>query len=176
MGSIRDLVVEPLAGLKVAPYYGCQIVRPMVEFDHPEFPTLLDDLIRALGAEVTYFPVKTRCCGASLMGSNEPAALRLCKNLLLAAQQGGAECIVTVCPLCQMNLDAFQDKVNAAYETSFRIPVLYFTQLMGVAMGMEPPLLGLGREIISPLPLLSGHTAPAGRQQETPRTARGSED
>jgi heterodisulfide reductase subunit B len=146
---LKDLVVNPLTGLRVAPYYGCQIVRPRVEFDHPEFPTALDRVITVLGAEAVYYPVKTRCCGASLVASNEKAAYRLCKNLLLCAQQNDADCIVTLCPLCQMNLDAFQDNVNRIYGTHFQIPVLYFTQLMGLAMGLEERTLGIGREIVS---------------------------
>jgi len=153
--QLRGLVVNPLTGLKVAPYYGCQIVRPKADFDHPEFPTALDHVIAALGAEPVYYPVKTRCCGASLVASNERAAYRLCKNLLLCAQQNQADCIVTLCPLCHMNLDSFQDNVNAIYGTRFRIPVLYFTQLMGLAMGLPEDALGIGREIVSAHKLLA---------------------
>ncbi len=155
LDALGEMVVVPLDGLRVAPYYGCQIVRPRVEFDHPEFPVLLDEVIRTIGGEVVYFPVKTRCCGASLMASNEKAAFRLCKNILLSAQQNRAECIATVCPLCQMNLDAFQGKLNEIYGTRFRIPVLYFTQLMGLSLGLPARCLGLGREIVSSLPLLA---------------------
>jgi heterodisulfide reductase subunit B len=155
---IHDQVTRPLTGLKVAPYYGCQIVRPKVDWDHPENPVMLDKLLDALGADVQKFAGKTRCCGASLMASNEQAALRLCKNLLLAAQQGGADLIVTTCPLCQMNLDAFQNKINSTYGTHFNIPVLYFTQLLGVAMGVSPGNLGIGREIVAAAPLLARYT------------------
>ncbi len=160
---LRDLVVQPLTGLRVAPYYGCQIVRPRVEFDHPEFPDSLDRVIAALGATPVYYPVKTRCCGASLVASNEAAAFRLCKNLLLCAQQNGADCIATLCPLCQMNLDAFQNEVNATYGTRFQIPVLYFTQLMGLAMGLEDRALGIGREIVSSAASLAGFKRRAAR-------------
>ncbi len=168
LDRIRAEVKVPLTGLRVAPYYGCQVVRPLVDFDRPEYPVTLDALLTALGAEVVYYPVKTRCCGASLMGSNEPAALRLCKNLLLCAQQNGAEVIATLCPLCQMNLDGFQDRINATYGTRFAIPVLYFTQLMGVAMGLPGAELGLGREIVPAAPLrrfaalACGRAAPGG--------------
>jgi heterodisulfide reductase subunit B len=154
----RDLVTNPLRGLRVAPYYGCQLVRPMVEFDAPENPVKLDRVIDALGALVSYFPSKTRCCGASLMASNEPAALRLCKNILVAAAQNNADCIVTACPLCQMNLDGFQHKVNATYGTRFAVPVLYFTQLVGLALGLPPAQLGIGREIVSATAILERFT------------------
>jgi len=154
-------VPNPLKGLKVAPYYGCQIVRPAVDFDHAEFPTSLDRVVKALGATPVYYPVKTRCCGASQMASNEAAALRMCKNLLLSAQQNGADMLVTVCPLCQINLDAFQGAVNAKYGTRFKLPVLYFTQLMGLALGMPEKELGVGREIVDPRPLLRPYAARA---------------
>jgi heterodisulfide reductase subunit B len=169
MERIRERVRAPLSGLRVAPYYGCQIVRPRVDFDTPELPTTLDNLLKVLGADVVYYPVKTRCCGASLVASNEPAAVRLCKNLLLCAQQSGADCIVTLCPLCQMNLDGFQQKVNATYGTNFRTPVLYFTQLTALAMGLSPRALGLGRGIVDARPLLSRY----GEIREAPAAGRG---
>ncbi len=162
--QLRERIKVPLKGLRVAPYYGCQIVRPAVEFDHAEFPTSLDQVIEAIGAEVVYYPVKTRCCGASLMASNEPAAIRLCKNLLLCAQQNNANCIITLCPLCQMNLDGFQKEVNARYGTNFQIPILYFTQLIALAIGLPPATVGLGREIVSARTLLSPYV-------ELPQTA-----
>jgi heterodisulfide reductase subunit B2 len=147
-------VPNPLKGLRVAPYYGCQIVRPKVDFDNAEFPTTLDQVISALGATPVYYPVKARCCGASLMASNQPAALRMSKNLLLCAQQNSADMLVTVCPLCQINLDAFQGAINATYGTRFKVPVLYFTQLIGMALGLPDKALGIGREIVDPRPLL----------------------
>jgi heterodisulfide reductase subunit B len=150
----------PLKGLRVAAYYGCQIVRPAVEFDHPEFPVSLDRVVEALGATPVYYPVKARCCGASLMASNQPAALRMSKNLLLSAQQNNAEMLVTVCPLCQINLDAFQGAINSTYGTHFKTPVLYFTQLMGLALGLSEKELGIGREIVDPRPMLSRFATP----------------
>ena len=79
------------------------------------------------------------------MGTQEDLAMRLCRNLLLDAQQNGADCIVTICPLCQMNLDVYQGKINARFKTKFDIPVLYFTQLIGVTLGLPLRELGLGR-------------------------------
>ncbi|HTP26382.1 MAG TPA: CoB--CoM heterodisulfide reductase iron-sulfur subunit B family protein [Anaeromyxobacteraceae bacterium] len=154
LGRIRSAVRIPLRGLAVAPYYGCQVVRPPVDFDESEYPTMLDGLLTSLGAEVVHYPLKSRCCGAALMGTSERTALHLCKELLHCAQQNGALLIATLCPLCQTNLDAFQSSVNRAFGTSFHIPVLYFTQLMGIAMGLPGPCLGLGREIVSAAPLL----------------------
>lgn len=143
--KIRSMVTKRLSGLKVAPYYGCQIVRPEKGFDDPDEPTKMDELVEAVGAENVDFRMKTACCGASLMGTEEKLALRLCKNILLDAQLNGAHCLVTTCPLCQMNLDVYQSKVNALFKTSFDLPVIYFTQLVGIAMGIPLEKLGLGR-------------------------------
>jgi len=143
--KIRSLVVKKLSGLKVAPYYGCQIVRPETDFDDPDDPVKMNKLIEMLGAENVDYRMKTACCGASLMGTQEELAMRLCRNLLLDAERRGAHCLVTVCPLCQMNLDVYQGKVNALFKTKFNLPVLYFTQLIGIALGMPPEKLGLGR-------------------------------
>jgi heterodisulfide reductase subunit B len=143
--KIQSLVVKKLAGLKVAPYYGCQIVRPETDFDDPDEPVKMNRLIETLGAENVEYRMKTACCGASLMGTQEELAMRLCKNLLLDAERKGAHCLVTLCPLCQMNLDVYQGKVNALFKTKFNLPVLYFTQLIGIALGMPPDTLGLGR-------------------------------
>ena len=143
--KIRSLVVKKLTGLKVAPYYGCQIVRPETDFDDPDDPVKMNHLIEMLGAENVDYRMKTACCGASLMGTQEELAMRLCKNLLLDAERKGAHCLVTTCPLCQMNLDVYQGKVNKLFKTKFNLPVLYFTQLIGIALGMPPEKLGLGR-------------------------------
>jgi heterodisulfide reductase subunit B len=129
----------------VAPYYGCQIVRPETDFDDPDDPVKMNKLIETLGAENVDYRMKTACCGASLMGTQEELAMRLCRNLLLDAERRGAHCLVTICPLCQMNLDVYQGKVNALFKTKFNLPVLYFTQLIGIALGMPPEKLGLGR-------------------------------
>ena len=143
--KIASLVTKKLEGLKVAPYYGCQIVRPGTDFDDPDNPQCMDRMIEALGATTVEYTMKTKCCGASLMGTQEKQALRLCKNLLLDAEKNGAQCIITVCPLCQMNLDVYQGKVNRLFGTKFNLQVLYFTQLIGIALGIPAKKLGLQR-------------------------------
>ncbi|MGB2855165.1 MAG: heterodisulfide reductase-related iron-sulfur binding cluster, partial [Dehalococcoidia bacterium] len=135
--------------LKVAPYYGCQVVRPGPSFDDPESPQSLDRLIECLGAEATPFPLKARCCGGSLIISEEDLALGLIRKLLDSASSNGAECIATVCPLCQTNLDVYQGRVNKKFKTSFKLPVLFFTQLMGLALGIDGKTLGLEKCIVS---------------------------
>ena len=146
--AIRAKVKKNLEGLKVASYYGCQIVRPRLGFDHPEFPQSLDNLVASLGAEPVLFPLKSRCCGGSMIISDEVVALELVKKLLDSAVSNGAECLVAVCPLCQTNLDAYQSRVNKRFKTNFNIPTLFFTQLMGVAFGLSDEDLDLKMSIV----------------------------
>ena len=154
LDKVRTLVKRPLAGLKVAPYYGCQIARPFAMEESVDNPVMLDRLLEALGAVAVPYAMKTVCCGGSLMGTREEVALRLCRNLLLCAQQQKADCIAVTCPLCQMNVDTYQGRVNEIYGTSFNIPVLYFTQLMGMAFGIGAEDLGLQRGTVSAAALL----------------------
>jgi heterodisulfide reductase subunit B len=146
---IRARVKRNLQGLKVAPYYGCQIVRPKSGFDHPELPQSLDKLVANLGAEPISFPLKSRCCGASMIISDEAAALDLIRMLLNSAASNGAECLVTVCPLCQTNLDAYQSQVNRKFKSNFHLPILFFTQLIGIAFGLSDKELGLKKSVVS---------------------------
>jgi heterodisulfide reductase subunit B len=148
--TIQAKVKKNLGGLKVAPYYGCQVIRPGFGFDHPESPQSLDKLIASLGGEPTPFPLKTRCCGGSLIISEEDLALDLTHKLLDSALSNGAECLVTVCPLCQTNLDAYQGRVNKKFKTNYNLPVLFFTQLIGLAFGIDGKTLGLDKSIVSP--------------------------
>ena len=148
LDRIKSLVRNPLAALRVAPYYGCQIARPYGIEDSADNPTMMDKLLIAIGATPTYYPMKTVCCGGSLMGIRKDVALRLCRNILMCAQQYDAQCIAVTCPLCQMNLDAFQSAVNKTYGTSFNLPIVYFTQLMGVAFGLDSKGLGLNDCIV----------------------------
>ena len=155
LDTIKAKVVNSLAGLKVAPYYGCQIVRPYGYFDDVDDPVTMDKLLQALGAEVTHYPGKVRCCGGMLMTTEENIALKLNLGLLQAAVDNGAEMIATACPLCQMNLEAYQKKINQAFGKNFNIPIVYFTHLVGVALGMSPAKMGLDKLLVSPDKLLA---------------------
>ena len=146
--KVKSQIRKPLTGLRVAPYYGCQIARPYGIEDDADNPTMMDKLLTTLGATPTDYPLKTWCCGGSLMGIQKDVALRLCRNILLCAQQGGAQCVAVTCPLCQMNLDAFQSLINKAYGTNFNLPIVYFTQLMGMAFGLDSKGLGLNQCIV----------------------------
>jgi heterodisulfide reductase subunit B len=109
----------------------------------------MDRLFERLGAKSAYFPVKTRCCGGMLMTTFPEVCLRLVKDLLECAAENGAQCIVTTCPMCQMNVEAYQKRVNKMFGTSYQVPVLYFTQLLGLALGCSEQELGLQRNLIA---------------------------
>jgi heterodisulfide reductase subunit B len=161
LDAIRAKLKEPLYGLKVAPYYGCQVVRPYSTFDHQDFPTTMDRLLAATGAEVVPFPLKTKCCGGSQTGTIPEVGSRLCHIIRQEAQRKGASLIATLCPLCQFNLDAYQDKRPGQWYEPIRMPVVYFTQLMGLAFGLSPKELGLSRNIIDAMPVLRSRRATA---------------
>jgi heterodisulfide reductase subunit B2 len=148
LNAVASKVKRPLSGLRVAPYYGCQIARPYGIEDDADNPMMLDNVLSAIGATTVYYPLKTACCGGSLIGIREDVGLRLCRNILLCAQQGGAQCVAVTCPLCQMNLDAFQSAINKKYGTNFNLPIVYFTQLMGMAFGTDSKKLGIDRCIV----------------------------
>jgi len=154
--KIRQQVKVPLKGLKVAPYYGCLIVRPseIQRFDDPEHPTSMDKVIEALGAEAVFYPDKTRCCGASLVITDEEVMMEMTKGPLLTAKNAQADCIVTPCPMCHFNLDAKQKDIESHFDVEIGIPVLYITQLIGLAFGIPPKELGLQRNVVSPNKML----------------------
>lgn len=152
--AIKDKVSKSLSGLKVAPYYGCLIVRPETGYN-TEYPTHLDELMVTLGAEVVDFPMKTHCCGGHMTQISEATAYEMIRRLLKNASDYGADAIVTLCPMCQLNLDAYQTEVNKMFGTDFNIPVLFFTQLMGLAFGMDEKELGFGSEMVAAGPALA---------------------
>ena len=155
--AIAEKVVKPLKGLRIAPYYGCLIVRPGFQgvFDDPEQPDTLDKLMKVLGANVVDFPLKASCCGGHMTQISEPIAMDLLNRLLKNAADYKADIMVTLCPMCQLNLDAYQADVNRYFKTSYHIPVLYFTQLMGLAMGMSAQAMGIGKEFVDARPALA---------------------
>ena len=146
--QVEEKIQQPLSGLRVAPYYGCLIVRPYGE-DNTEYPTHLDALLKVLGATVVDFPLKTHCCGGHMTQISEETAYEMIRRILHNADEYEADAIVTTCPMCQLNLDAYQSQVNQMFDTHFDLPVLYFTQLMGLAFGLDAKELGIGSEIVS---------------------------
>ena len=149
--EVTRRVTKPLTGLRIAPYYGCLIVRPRLggELSNAEYPTELDQLMKALGAEVVDFPLKAHCCGGHMTQISAEVAYELLRRLLQNATDYQADVIVTLCPMCQLNLDAYQSRVNQHFGTDFHLPILYFTQMMGLAFGLDEKALGFGKEIVS---------------------------
>jgi len=145
--KLKSLVKSPLTEFKVAPYYGCQIVRPYATFDDQRNPVSMDRLLEACGAKVVYYPVKTRCCGGSQKGSLPEIGLDLIRYLLMTAATNGGNVIATACPLCQFNLEVFQ-KESAWNQQGVLLPIVYFSQLIGLALGLGERELGLQRALI----------------------------
>ena len=141
--AVRDKVVRPLTGLRVAPYYGCQWVRPMADVDNTEYPMKMDELFTWLGAEVVDYPVKAHCCGGHMTQISEPQAFELIRRLLQSAVEYQADMILCMCPMCQLNLDAYQGRVNGHFGTNFKVPIIFFTQMLGVAFGLDAGQAGL---------------------------------
>ncbi len=153
--ALREHVARPLAGLRVAPYYGCQSVRPLNGFDDTEYPSKMDQMLEWVGAEVVDYPVKSHCCGGHLTQISEESAFELIRRLLQSASDYRVDVIACLCPMCQLNLDAYQGRVNNLFNTGFNLPILFFTQLVGLAMGLEPAELGFGKEIVPAWPILA---------------------
>ena len=147
--ALQEQVTHPLHGLRVAPYYGCQIVRPQKDHEDVENPRFFEKLMSAIGAEPVDFAYRLRCCGGSLLITSRDAAFKLILDLLQSAQQSEADVIATACPLCQTNLECYQRQINQEYGTDFKIPVLYFTQLIGLSLGIPTKKLGIGTEFVS---------------------------
>jgi len=169
--AVEDQVKRPLYNLRVAPYYGCLVPRPaaMEQFDDPEHPVTMDKILKSLGATVIDYPLKAQCCGGHMTQISEDTALEMLRRLLKNAADYDADMIATLCPMCQLNLDAYQDAVNARFGTDYKIPVVYFTQLMGLAFGFPASELGFGKEIVSPSPALEKITVDP---PKTPRARR----
>ena len=143
---------NPLKGLNVVAYYGCLLTRPpqITEVDHHENPTDMDDLLSALGAEVRDWSYKTTCCGAAHSLSRPDIVVKLSRNLIEHAHTAGAEAIAVACPLCHMNLDARQMQM----ELKAPMPILYFTQLMAIALGLPEKDAVLNKNLVDARPLL----------------------
>lgn len=154
--NLADRATEKLEGLKVACYYGCFLTRPpeVTCLDDLEDPRLMDDLMEAIGAQPVNWPYKVECCGASFSLTKTEIVLKLSRDILQMARDEGAQAIAVACPLCQSNLDLRQPGINKKFKTNFKIPIFYFTQLVGLSLGIEPKKLGLKKHIVSPIPLL----------------------
>ena len=149
--AISKKFIKSLKGIKAVAYYGCLLVRPseVSKFDNPENPMSLDNLIKSTGADCLPFTQKTKCCGGNLLMSKQDYAFLLTKKLFDEAKATGANCMVVACPMCHMLLDGQQTMIEKAHNTVIDMPVLYFTQLIGLAMGISEKELELDKNMVS---------------------------
>lgn len=156
--ALSAAVKKPLAGLKVACYYGCLLTRPndVPNLDCVEAPTIMESVIEAVGAESVDWSHRLECCGANFTLSRPGVVLQLSNAILDSAKAAGADCIMVGCPLCHGNLDIRQKEIEGVYSTRYGLPVFYITQLVGLALGLPADRLGLEALIVNPMPLLKG--------------------
>ena len=154
--QLKEKVKKPLGGLKAAPYYGCMLLRPFdeMEFDDKERPTIFEEFLEALGAKATPFPLKIECCGSFQSIGAPEVATECAYKILGSAIKNGAEILVSTCPMCTFNIDHKQADIKEKHLDFQEIPVLYFTQLLGIAMGIDYQKLGFEQNAVNPLPLL----------------------
>ncbi|MBI5886116.1 MAG: CoB--CoM heterodisulfide reductase iron-sulfur subunit B family protein [Deltaproteobacteria bacterium] len=154
--KVKAAVKKPLTGLKTGAYYGCMLLRPFEDrgIDDSERPVIFEDMLKAVGAEPVEFPNKIECCGAHLAMSNTGLVTKLSGNVMTSAADNGAEIIVTSCPLCQYNLEQSQTALASATGDYKPMPIIYFTQLLGLALGQPVETLGFEKNVWDAMPLL----------------------
>ncbi len=150
--TIQNRIIYSLNGLKVAPYYGCLLVRPpeVTQFDDPENPTSMDRLVAALGGESLDWPHKVECCGGGLSLTRTDVVVKLTDSIIGMAKDAGADCIAVACPMCQSNLDLRQMDIQKETGRSYDMPIVYITQLLGLCLGISPSELGINKLMVSP--------------------------
>jgi len=156
LSQIASMVERDLSNLKVVCYYGCLITRPpkVVQFDDCEYPQTMDRILNAAGVTTLDWSYKTDCCGASFAMTQPNIVIDLSHRILEEAKLVGADAVAVACPICQTNLDSREKDINKAYHTEYNIPVLYFTELMGYAFGLDPKKLMLGKHLVNAVKVL----------------------
>jgi len=142
---LKKSVSKPLSGLKVAAFYGCHALRPseLLKLDDPERPSILENLIETLGAESVEYRDKLKCCGGLLRGYSDDLALDLAREKLANTSKAGADCIATLCPFCFVALDIGQIQVRSQFNETYDMPVLHYSELLALALGIDPGELAL---------------------------------
>jgi heterodisulfide reductase subunit B len=184
--AVASKVTHALPGVVVAPYYGCILTRPpeIAQFDDPENPMSMDKILESVGVEVADFAFKMECCGAAFGVPKRDMVNRLTARVLSMALDAGANCVAVACPLCQQNLDLRQGQVNSAMGASFNIPILYFSQIVGLTYGLSPKELGMDKLIVSADELVSSRITveemalreAAAKAEEKPKKAKQKQD
>ena len=152
LSRITAAAKRQLSGFKVVCYYGCLLTRPpeVAQFDAVEYPVSMDKVLAAAGIQTLDWSFKTDCCGASLALTEKDIVLKLSRDILKGAMAVGADAVAVACPLCQVNLDTRQAEIAERYGESYRLPILYFTQLLGLAFGFSRGKLMLGKHFVVP--------------------------
>ncbi len=155
--TLAEKVTHPLNGLRCAAFYGCYLLRAQktLPFDHPTHPQSLEQVFRAVGATPVEYSGRTECCGWPLASYATPESFQMAGARLKAAIAAGADCIVTPCPLCHLNLDSRQPEIAAVMGEALGLPILHLPQLVALSLGVSPKALGLGKHIVSTRPLLA---------------------
>ena len=149
--QLSEMLIKPLSGLKVASYYGCLLLRPAeIAIDDQENPTIMDDLVSSLGGEPIDWGFKVECCGGGMTLAHKETVIGLGQRIIEDAQLNNADCIMVACPMCHANLDIYQEQMKLNNST----PILYFTELLGLAIGIEDKNMAIDRHIISATDLL----------------------
>ncbi|MDR4473950.1 MAG: CoB--CoM heterodisulfide reductase iron-sulfur subunit B family protein [Nitrospira sp.] len=151
IARVTDTVSVPFRDFRIAPFYGCYMLRPSWElgFDDPENPSSLERIIRAVGGEPVAYAGRTKCCGFPIILEKEAIAVAMAGTNMKDARDHGADFMVTPCPLCHMSLDIYQERAGRAVKTALNLPILHLPQLLGLAMGIAAQDLGLSRHLIS---------------------------
>jgi len=160
--KLKDVAHKGLKGLKVAPFYGCQILRPskLLGFEDPDRPSSLEAIIEACGGEAIDYPAKIKCCGFPIIQAREETALNELIQPIEQSMEAGADAMVTPCPLCHLSLDAWQQKLEAQTGKSYGMPILHLSQLIGVAAGLDDSELRFKRHVVPVTSVLEKVEAP----------------
>jgi succinate dehydrogenase / fumarate reductase cytochrome b subunit len=150
MKVLNEKIRQPLADFRIAPFYGCYILRPSweLDFDDPENPSSLEKVIRAVGGEPVAYTGRTKCCGFPIILEKEAIAVAMAGTNMKEAKEAGADFMVTPCPLCHMSLDIYQERAGKAVNTALHLPILHLPQLLGLALGIPAKDLGLSRHLV----------------------------
>jgi len=165
--QLKEVAVKKLDGLRVAPFYGCQLLRPskLMGFEDPDRPSSLEAVIEACGAEPVDYPAKTLCCGFPILLAREKTSLAELARPLEQALEAGAEAMVTSCPLCHLSLDAWQKSVERTRGKKLGLPIFHLSQMVALAAGLEPAQLELSRHVVSMGPVLARLESPLGGER-----------
>jgi heterodisulfide reductase subunit B len=157
VNKIKEFIQNPFKDLKVAVHYGCHSIRPSehAEMGDPENPRIVDELVEVTGAESVSWPLKLVCCGAPVLASDEDVAMNLIKRKLDSVKTSGAECTIQICPFCEVQFETMQVRVERDFEVEYGLPALFYPQLLGLALGISPDLLGFNLNRIPGDPIFS---------------------